>query len=70
MYARASSAEKTPQIAHCQVDRPHQGKGRGGLLIKAARASAKHKGSSREKVKMKMLDTHDPVVYVPTMHMH
>ena len=43
-YIHASFADQTLTITHCKVDRPHQGRGLGGLLIEAAEKRAENLG--------------------------
>ena len=58
-YVHASFADKTLTTSHCKVDRPHQGKGLGGLLTEAAEKRARNLGASISKVKLCVLETKD-----------
>ena len=59
-YVHASVADKTLTIKHCKVDRPHQGRGLGGLLIEAAEKRAEHLGAAISKVQLTVLETNEP----------
>eukprot|EP00439_Symbiodinium_sp_Y106_P024370 s813_g2.t5 len=59
-YVHASFADQTLTITHCKVDRPHQGRGLGGLLIEAAEKRAEHLGAAVSKVKLLVLETNEP----------
>ena len=59
-YVHASFADKTLTITHCKVDRPHQGRGVGGLLLEAAEKRAQNLGAAIAKVKLSVLETNEP----------
>ena len=59
-YVHASFADKTLTITHCKVDRPHQGRGVGGLLLEAAEKRARHLGAAISRVKLSVLETNEP----------
>ena len=59
-YVHASFEDKTLTITHCKVDRPHQGRGLGGLLIEAAEKRADNLGGAISKVKLTVLETNEP----------
>ena len=54
-YVHASFADQTLTIKQCKVDRPHQGRGLGGLLIEAAEKRAEHLGAAVSKVQLTVL---------------
>ncbi|CAE7873193.1 ANKRD65 [Symbiodinium microadriaticum] len=59
-YVHASFADKTLTITQCKVDRPHQGRGLGGLLLEAAEKRARNLGASISRVKLSVLETNEP----------
>ena len=59
-YVHASFADKTLTITQCKVDRPHQGRGLGGLLLEAAEKRARNLGASISRVKLSVLQTNEP----------
>ncbi|CAE7194153.1 GAUT3 [Symbiodinium sp. CCMP2592] len=59
-YVHASFADQTLVIKHCKVDRPHQGRGLGGLLIQAAEKHAQKLGAAISTVKLSVLETNEP----------
>ena len=59
-YVHACFADQTLTIKHCKVDRPHQGRGLGGLLIEAAEKRAQKLGAAISKVKLTVLETNEP----------
>ena len=59
-YVHASVADNTLTIKHCKVDRPHQGRGLGGLLIEAAERRTEHLGAAVSKVQLTVLETNEP----------
>ncbi|CAE7705313.1 Surf2 [Symbiodinium sp. CCMP2592] len=59
-YVHATFDSETLKIKQCKVDRPHQGKGLGGLLLQAAEERARNLGASFCKVKLTVLDSNEP----------
>ncbi|CAE7705208.1 ANKRD65 [Symbiodinium sp. CCMP2592] len=59
-YVHASFADQTLVIKHAKVDRPHQGRGLGGLLIQAAEKHAQKLGAGIATVKLSVLETNEP----------
>jgi len=59
-YVHATFDSETLKIQQCKVDRPHQGKGLGGLLLQAAEERARNLGASFCKVKLCVLDSNEP----------
>ncbi|CAE7648321.1 unnamed protein product [Symbiodinium sp. CCMP2456] len=59
-YVHASVEDKTLKIAHCKVDRPHQRRGLGGLLLEAAEKRARNLGACISKVRLSVLETNEP----------
>ncbi|OLP79172.1 hypothetical protein AK812_SmicGene40568 [Symbiodinium microadriaticum] len=58
-YIHASIVDTTLTISQCKVDRPHQGRGLGGLLIQAAEKRARNLEASISRVKLSVLETND-----------
>ncbi|CAE7633168.1 ANKRD65 [Symbiodinium sp. CCMP2592] len=56
-YVYASFTDETLKIGQVKVDRPHQERGLGGLLLKAAEKRAQNLGASISKVKLSVLET-------------
>ena len=56
-YVYASFTDDTLKIGQVKVDRPHQEKGLGGLLLKAAEKRAQNLGASISKAKLTVLET-------------
>ncbi|CAE7785434.1 Tanc1 [Symbiodinium sp. CCMP2456] len=59
-YIHASLEDDTMKIKHVKADRPHQGKGLGGLLLLAAEKRALKLASCIAKAKLSVLDTNGP----------
>ena len=59
-YVHATFDNEILKIKQCKVDRAHQGKGLGGLLLQAAEERARKLGSSFRKVKLTVLDSNEP----------
>ena len=56
-YVYASFTDDTLKIGQVKVDRPHQERGLGGLLLKAAEKRAQNLGASISKAKLTVLET-------------
>ena len=56
-YVFADIADETLNIGQLKVDRAHQERGLGGLLLKAAEKRARNLGASISKVKLTVLET-------------
>ena len=62
-YVYASASHDELKRGHCKVDRSHQGKGSGGLLLlQAAEVNARKKGSRHSKVKLGVLETNEAAI--------
>ncbi|CAE7836624.1 unnamed protein product [Symbiodinium sp. CCMP2592] len=61
-YVFASFTTDVLDIGHCKVDRSHQGKGLGGLLLQAAETNARNKGSDHSTVKLSVLETNEAAI--------